>query len=529
MNNRTVIPLFRALDTAGSGAVSKTQILAGLQQAGIQVTDQRLRGMNQVLSALDDSHPIDLERFARITSGHASLLERALKDELVIPQFAEFTQTVEKIYEATAKNVSGDVATYIPQLARVNPEQFGVAVCTIDGQRLMLGDAATAYCFQSTCKPMLYSAALDLHGEEKVHRHVGREPSGMSFNELSLNKARLPHNPMVNAGAIMSTSLLKPEQPMAERFEYVMQLVAALSGGNKPGFNNSVFHSERDTADRNFALAHYMREVDAFPVGTDIQQTLELYFACCSMETTAEDMASIAVTFANGGVCPQTGEQVFGDSTVKNCLSMMYSCGMYDYSGEFAFRVGIPAKSGVSGAIMAAIPNVMGIAVWSPRLDELGNSVRGVEFLERLIGTFNLHNYDSLVKSQKIDPRQRRKTLESNATFSAIQAASCGDIEELKRLVSFGLDLNGADYDGRTPLHLAAAEGQEEAVRYLLRKGVALEPTDRWGNTPLDDAERHSHKAVAKLLHQEKLGSNGKVARTQASRRRKSTMEAEAV
>ena len=294
---------------------------------------------------------------------------------------------------------------------------------------------------------------------------------------------------------------------MADRLEHLRNIVSALSGNQAPNFNNAIFHSERETADRNFALAHYMREVGAFPEGTDIFQTLDYFFSACSLEVTARKMSVIAATLANGGVCPHTGERVFSADTVKNCLSMMYSCGMYDYSGEFAFTVGLPAKSSVSGVVMAIVPNVMGIVVWSPRLDQCDNSVRGVEFCKRFVERFNFHNYDNLVESEKRDPRRRRRARHAGRTFESIYAASVGDVDELKRLVAHGHDLNRADYDGRTPLHLAAAEGQVDAVEYLLIRQVNTEPLDRWGNTPLDDAIRHERDAVIAILSDQPPGS----------------------
>jgi glutaminase len=500
MSTTSQHPVFRALDSQATGFISAEQILDKLAHGGIAAGDPRVVALREGLREVEDSQRINPEDFGALLQRAPSIVERVVKEELVIPQFANFAACIEDLHRECRKNRHGDVASYIPQLARVEPEQFGVAVCTIDGQRLTLGEADVPFSFQSSCKPILYCAALEEHGEDRVHRHIGREPSGFSFNELTLDKNGRPHNPMINAGAIISTSLLRPDLAMGERFDYLSHLVAALSGGSKPGFNNSMYHSERETADRNFALAHYMRELGAFPAGTDIFRTLDLYFGACSIETNATDMATVAATFENGGICPQSGERVFRDDTVKNCLSMMYSCGMYEYSGEFAFRVGVPAKSCVSGAILAVIPNVMGIAVWSPRLDEVGNSVRGLDFLQRLVATFNFHNYDSLVDSRKLDPRRRRQTSESNTTFSAIQAASTGDVDELKRLVAYGHDLDRADYDGRTPLHLAAAEGQMEAVRYLVNHGVTLSPCDRWNNTPLDDSRRHDHAHVAELL-----------------------------
>lgn len=493
---------FKALDERGVGSVLVRDIQSQLIKSGLLPDDPRLTDFAARLAraAQNSNGEIDEPTFLEITRTGPSLFERAARQEFVIPQFEQFSDRVRKIFEEVKENRSGSVATYIPQLGRVAPEQFGIAICTIDGQRLHIGDHEKTFSFQSSCKPILYSGALDLCGEDYVHRHVGREPSGLSFNELTLNKQGLPHNPMINAGAIMCASLWHPEQPMSNRYDRLTNLVSVLSGGRDPGFDNATFHSEKDSADRNFALAHHMREVGAFPSGTDIFRTLELYFAACAMKITARDLATIAATFANGGICPPTGQRILSGSTVKNCLSMMYSCGMYDYSGEFAFRVGMPAKSAVSGAIFAVVPNVMGIAIWSPRLDQYGNSVRGVALLKELVASFNFHNYDSLLDSQKVDPRARRQTLEVNATFSAICAASRNDIDELKRLVGHGHSLNDADYDGRTPLHLAAVEGHVEAVRYLLAQNVEVDPLDRWGNTPLAEALANDRREVVEIL-----------------------------
>jgi hypothetical protein len=180
------------------------------------------------------------------------------------------------------------VADYIPQLRRVDPEQLAIAVCTVDGQRFCVGDATIAFCLQSVSKTVSYCLALEQHGVDEVHRHVGREPSGRSFNELALNPQGLPHNPMVNAGAIMTCSLIRPEEDIADRFDHVAATWRRLTGGGRIGFSNAVYLSERQTADRNFALGYSMRERRAFRPGTDLVQTLEFYFQCCSIEVDAQ-------------------------------------------------------------------------------------------------------------------------------------------------------------------------------------------------------------------------------------------------
>lgn len=415
----------------------------------------------------------------------------------VIPDFAAFREDVEELYARAAENHGGVVADYIPQLARIAPEQFGLAVCTIDGQRHAIGDSQVAFSVQSCMKPVNYCIALEEHGEEAFHRVVGREPSGRGFNELTLNDENLPHNPMINAGAIATCALIRAKDTLADRFDHVMAQWERLAGGARAGFSNAIYLSERQTADRNFALGYFMREKRVFPAETDLVETLEFYFQCCSIESTCENMAVIAGTLASGGVCPVTGERVLRPETVRACLSLMYSCGMYDFSGEFAFTIGLPGKSGVSGALMVVVPNVMGFCTWSPRLDDHGNSVRGIDFCKRLVERFNFHNYDQLVGSSgKKDPTRRGAELVATLCW----AASRGDLAGVESLLSRGVDPNLADYDGRTALHLAATEGHASVVAKLLALGVDRAPVDRWGHTPLDDARRDGHAAVVTLL-----------------------------
>lgn len=483
--------------------VTKKDIIALLIDNGIRRKDSRVIDLITKLEDHSSTQEIYFEEFAELAANHSAILERCAKGLMIIPDFKEFSDTIKQIYDEVHGNQDGNVATYIPQLGRVDPEQFAISICTIDGQRLNIGDVDEKFCVQSTCKPINYCMALELYGERYVHNHVGREPSGRVFNEISLNRRNLPHNPMINAGAIMCSSLIHPEKSLSDRFDDVMSIWSDLSGGVRPGYNNSVYHSEKETADRNFALAHFMKEVGAFPEKTNIYETLDFYFQCCSIEVDANSMATIASNFANAGICPVTNKRVFGNESVKHCLSLMYSCGMYDFSGEFAFTVGLPAKSGVSGALMIVIPNLMGICVWSPRLDEMGNSVRGVMFAQELIKHFNFHNYDSLIDySDKIDPRRKKIETHANNIFNMIYSASQGDIAEIKRLISYGADVNATDYDGRTPLHLAAAEGKTETVRFLLERGADKNLRDRWGKSPIGDAKKSSHDDVIALLEE---------------------------
>lgn len=492
--------LYNALKHNGSELVTKGDLLDMISAAGIAKSDERIASLLEPIANLGIGDEIAFEEFYRITRKSLGLISRIIKHELIIPHFNEFCLDIEAIYAEIADNQEGALADYIPQLALVEPNQFGISICTVDGQVFSLGDSKKDFCIQSISKPINYAIALEQHGESEVHGHVGWEPSGMGFNEIMLNSKMLPHNPMINAGGIVCTALIDSDKNMAERFETIMCQWERLAGGRRPGYNNSVYNSELETADRNFALAHYMREMGALNKSADIKKTLDIYFQTCSIELNTRDLANAGAVFANAGVCPRTGTRMFSENTVRDSLSMMYSCGMYDFSGEYAFTVGLPAKSGVSGGLMIVIPNLMGIAVWSPRLDKLGNSVRGVEFSKALVKRFNFHNFDSLQHSiDKKDPRNN-KAQDANMTYAMINAASQGDLDEIKRISSYGIPLDRCDYDKRTPLHLAAAEGQLHIVKYLQRRGVEITVCDRWDNTPLDDARKHGHEKVAAFL-----------------------------
>lgn len=378
------------------------------------------------------------------------MVARAFRHQFAIPDFTSFTKDIEDIYWKCHSNTDGKVAGYIPQLARVNPDLWGVSICTIDGQRFSIGDTNTPFTLQSCSKPLTYAIALENLGQEVVHQYVGQEPSGRNFNELVLDHNKKPHNPMINAGAILVCSLLKtlvkPDMTLAEKFDYTMQWYSRMAGNDTIGFNNAVFLSEREAADRNYALGFYMREHKCYPDKTNLRECMDFYFQICSMEATCDIMSVVAATLANGGICPLTEEKIFRPDVVRDVLSLMHSCGMYDYSGQFAFKVGLPAKSGVCGGMLVVIPNVMGFFTWSPALDPLGNSVRGVQFCEELVNIFNFHRYDNLKHaSNKKDPRRHRYETKGLSIVNLLFSAASGDVTALRRHKLSGMDITLSD------------------------------------------------------------------------------------
>ena len=282
---------------------------------------------------------------------------------------------------------SGGVADYIPELKKANPAHFGVSLATIDGHVYEVGDAAVPFTIQSISKAFVFALALEMLGAERVEAAIGVEPSGDAFNSIRLRPDNRPYNPMVNSGAIACSGLIHKARG-GEAFECIRDALGRFAGRTLD-VDEAVFVSERETGDRNRAIAYLLRNYSV--VEGDVGEILDVYFRQCSVLVTARDLAVMAATLANNGVNPVTGEQVMKPYAVARTLSIMTSSGMYDYAGEWVYRVGMPAKSGVGGGIVAALPAQLGLGTFSPPLDAHGNSVRGLKICEALSTHFGLH------------------------------------------------------------------------------------------------------------------------------------------
>ncbi|XP_033640359.1 glutaminase kidney isoform, mitochondrial-like [Asterias rubens] len=487
-----------------------------LASKGLRQQDPRLKeSVDKITQQVMKLYPNNIgesvlakEDFEKCISENIVLIGRALRNMFIVPDFQDFTAEVDQLYEKIKLNTDGKLATYIPQLARQNPDHWGVSLCTIDGQRHSIGDTNIPFSLQSCSKAPIYAEVLTKHGADYVHRFVGHEPSGRTFNDLCLNDNNKPHNPMNNSGAILVLSLLNHANNMADRFDNIMQRFKEMAGGEFVGFSNATFLSEKESGNRNYALTYLLQEYGCFPEGVNPMETLDLYFQVCSLEVTCESGSVIAATLANGGICPMTGKKVFDSAAVRDALTVMSSCGMYDHSGQFAFKVGMPAKSGVAGGIMVVVPNVMGFMLWSPPLDRFGNSLRGLNFCDDLISIYNFHNHDDLLhaSSKKRDPRRQKRESKASRVVKLFFAAYNGDVSVLRQYLLQGEDMEQRDYAMRTALHVGASQGHVEVVRFLLERcSVQVSPKDKWDRTPLDDAEKFGHTEVAEILRDSDL------------------------
>jgi len=305
---------------------------------------------------------------------------------------ANLQSVLEELHAQFKGNSTGKVATYIPELGKADPNGFGIAAVTSTGQVIEVGDARKSFTGQSTAKPFLYALALETRGREYVLERVGVEPTGDAFNHIKLDEdSHRSYNPMVNAGAIAMASFVEGKNP-TERLNRMLDYFGGLMG-HKVSVDIAVFMSERTTGHRNRAMAHLLKNFGM--IEGDIDEALDLYFQECSILVNAVDLATMAACLALQGMNPVTRERAIAAHVTRDVVNVMFTCGMYDYSGEWAYRVGMPAKSGVGGGVLAVVPGHLGIAVYSPLLDARGNSVRGIQVCEELSRRFGLHIFDA--------------------------------------------------------------------------------------------------------------------------------------
>jgi len=298
---------------------------------------------------------------------------------------------LQRIHAASCSCASdGRVATYIPALARANPQALGLAIVTAEGETLAAGDAWTRFTMQSISKVLALAYVMTERGEDEIFSRVGKEPTGDPFNSiirLETSAHGKPFNPLINAGAIVVSGLMPGSSP-EDRSARFRGFVGTLLGRSDVNKDAEVYESEKSTAARNRSIAWFLKELDILP--GEVEETLDVYFAQCAVSVDAVDLARVGAILCADGVDPVGGSRVLASRTARVCKSLMVTCGLYDGSGEFAVDVGVPAKSGVGGGIMATVRDRMGIGVYGPALDDRGNSAAGLDALRRLSDEFDL-------------------------------------------------------------------------------------------------------------------------------------------
>ena len=308
-------------------------------------------------------------------------------------------------YRASIDHRDGALADYIPELAKTEPDRFGLAIATARGNLVAAGDSTTPFTIQSISKAFTYCLAIELVGRAAVLERVGVEPSGDAFNAIEFDPhTRRPFNPMVNAGAITVAGIIHDVHG-ENAFDFVLERFSR-AAGRRLELNKAVYRSESATGHRNRAIAHLL--LSAGVLSEPVEPIVDLYFRQCSIEVTAIDLAWMGTTLANLGTHPKSEEQVFDLRAVRDTQTVMFTCGMYDYSGNWASDVGIPAKSGVGGGVIGVVNRQLGIGSYSPRVDRNGNSVRGLAAFAALSEELGLHAFDCTNRGSSLVERFMR-------------------------------------------------------------------------------------------------------------------------
>uniref|UniRef100_A0A3P8ZF73 glutaminase n=1 Tax=Esox lucius TaxID=8010 RepID=A0A3P8ZF73_ESOLU len=367
---------------ASEGRVSMNHFFETVWRTGLHRSDPRIKDCYFHMRKLQDADgTVDRNTFQRCVTGFVSLILKALQGRFVIPDFATFTDETQKLFikckqlSSVKEKDSGD-----------STNKWAVSICTVDGQRLSLGDWAEPCILGEVSWPLVYGLAVDQLGVDAVHRHVGMEEFSKYDSHFTLTKQGVPHSPFIETGAIITTSLLQLSASVGaeeeDKYESVLNAVKRLCNKEHANLNCSRYQTLRKDSIRLHSLSFYLQEKKCFPENIDINATLDLMLQCASTEVTCESGAAMAGSLANGGLCPLSGDQVLSPLATKSMLSMMQVAGMNNYSRMFHFKTSAPAKSSKSGLVLAVVPGVLGLLCWSPDLDCFGNCWKAVHFCE---------------------------------------------------------------------------------------------------------------------------------------------------
>ncbi|KAM7002341.1 glutaminase liver isoform, mitochondrial [Tautogolabrus adspersus] len=486
---------------ASDGRINVNQFFEAIWSSGLHRSDPRLRECFFHLRKLQDAEgSVDRNTFQRCVTGFVSLILKALQGRFVIPDFSTFTEETQKLFSRCRQLSS------VQEKESMDSTKWGVSICTVDGQRLSLGDWAGSLVLGEVSWPLVYGVVVEQLGADLVHRYVSMDGYSRYDSPFTLTKTGIPHSPLTETGAIVTTSLLQLAGRLfaeeEEKYDSVLNVIRRLCNKEHANLNCSSYQSSRKDSVRLHALSFYLQEKKCFPEKVDINAALDLMLQCTSTEITCESGAAMAASLANGGLCPLSGDQVLSPTATRSMLSMMQVAGMKDYSTTFHYKTSVPAVCSGHGILLAVVPGVLGLMAFSPELDACGNPWRAVHFCQELISTFQLHSFDIRTPFRQILAyRQWKAESEGYQIMNVLLAAFKGDVQALRRYFLSGVDVNAVDYDGRSALHVAAAEGHTEVIRFLLENtGANPALKDRWGSSALQEARRHNKEAAVQVL-----------------------------
>ncbi|KAJ0029033.1 hypothetical protein NQD34_004030 [Periophthalmus magnuspinnatus] len=492
--------LFDSFST--NGRINVSHFFESIWSSGLHRSDPRLRESFFHMRKLQDSDgTIDKNSFHRCVTGSVSLILRALQGRFVIPDFSTFTDETQKLF-SSCRHLS---PAHEKEKDGLDSIKWGVSICTVDGQRLSLGDWSSPVLLGEVSWPLVYGVVVDLLGADLVHRYVGFEEFSRYDSPFSLNKSGLPHTPLTETGAIVTTSLLQVTHSLTleqVKPSVVLNVIRRLCNKEHANLNCTSYTSSRDSSVQLSALSFYLQEKKCFPEKVDINAALDLMLQCSSTEVTCESGAAMAASLANGGLCPLSCDQVLSPAATRSLLSVMQTAGLKHHSTAFHFKTSVPAASSSHGALLAVVPGVLGLMAFSPETDLCGNPWRALHFCQELVSRFQLHSFDIRTPfRQVLAYRQWKSESEGYQIMNLLLAAFKGDVQSLRRYFLSGVDVNSVDYDGRSALHVAAAEGHVEVIRFLLENtGANPHLRDRWGSSPLNEARRQNRDAAVLML-----------------------------